>query len=83
MEIKILGPGCANCQRLGALTEQAVKELGVEANVQHVTDMKSILSYGVLGTPALVVDGKVRISGRVPSKAKVVEILTTALAEKG
>lgn len=82
MEIKILGPGCANCHRLGDLAREAVQELGIDAEVEQVTDIKAILGYGVMGTPAMVVDGKVKISGKVPSKAKIVEILTTALANK-
>lgn len=82
MKIKILGAGCVNCQRLEALSREVVQELGLDATVEKVTDMKDIMSYGVMATPALVVDEKVLISGRVPNKAKITELLTTALAQK-
>lgn len=77
-----MGSGCANCQRLEALSREVVQELGIEATVEKVSDMKDIMSYGVMATPALVVGEKVLISGHVPSKAKMAELLTTALAQK-
>ncbi|MDK2584325.1 thioredoxin family protein [Romboutsia sedimentorum] len=75
MEIKILGSGCSSCNDLLKRTEQAVKELGVEASFEKVTDMKQIMSFGVMKTPALVVDGKVKASGRVPSVEDIKKIL--------
>lgn len=66
MNIKVLGTGCPNCQRLEANVKQAIEESGLEATVEKVTEIQDIMSYGVMGTPALVVDGKVRIAGRVP-----------------
>ncbi|MDK2562085.1 thioredoxin family protein [Romboutsia sedimentorum] len=75
MEIKILGSGCSSCNDLLKRTEQAVKELGVEASFEKVTDMKQIMSFGVMKTPALVVDGKVKASGRVPSVEDIKNLL--------
>lgn len=75
MEIKVLGSGCAKCNMLEDVTRQAVAKLGLEADVQHVTDMAEIMRYGVMSTPALVVDGQVRLSGRVPKVDDVVALL--------
>ncbi|HYH03589.1 MAG TPA: thioredoxin family protein [Bacillota bacterium] len=75
MEIKVLGPGCANCNKLEKLVVEAVKELGIGDQVQKVTDIQEMLSYGVMSTPALVVDGKVKFSGRVPSKDEIKKYL--------
>jgi len=76
MNIKILGSGCKNCTTLYGYVEEAVKELGVEANIEKVTDFKDIAAHGVMKTPGLVIDGKVMVSGRVPSKYEVKEILS-------
>ena len=66
-KIQILGSGCAKCQNLAAVADQAAKALGVPYELQKVTDMKQIMSFRVMSTPALVVDGVVKLSGRVPS----------------
>ena len=68
MDIKILGSGCAKCQRLEQLTREVAVELGVDAQFEHVRDMAQIMKYPVLGTPALVVDGEVKVAGRMPAK---------------
>jgi small redox-active disulfide protein 2 len=81
MEIKILGGGCANCKRLEKITRQALGELGVEASVTKVTDFSEIMTYDILTTPGLVIDGTVVSSGRVPNKAEVTSLITTALSE--
>ncbi|MDS1030828.1 thioredoxin family protein [Bacillota bacterium LX-D] len=65
MEIKILGSGCANCQKLYGVVEQAVQELGIQADMKKVEDMKEIMSHGVMSTPALVINGKVKSFGKV------------------
>ena len=67
MIIKILGTGCSNCKKLEANAREAVKELGIEATVEKVEDIKDIMAYGVMKTPALVVDEQVKVMGRVPS----------------
>ncbi|NDL68553.1 thioredoxin family protein [Anaerotalea alkaliphila] len=67
MVIKILGSGCASCRKLEANAREAVKELGIEASVEKVEDIQGIMAYGVMKTPALVVDGQVKVMGRVPS----------------
>lgn len=68
MLIKILGSGCAKCNRLEQLTREAVAELGLEATFEHVKDMDKIMAYPIMTTPALVVDEVVKVSGRMPSK---------------
>lgn len=68
MLIKILGSGCAKCNRLEQMTRDAVAELGVEASFEHVKDMDKIMAYPIMTTPALVVDEQVLVSGRMPSK---------------
>ncbi len=75
MQIKILGSGCANCHTLERRTREAVAQLGLDAEVTAVTDYPTILGYGVMSTPALVVDERVVMSGRVPSTAQVANLL--------
>ena len=75
MVIKVLGSGCANCHKLEELARKAVDELALDAEIVSVTDIKDIMGYGVMSTPALVVDEQVRLSGRVPSYEEVVTIL--------
>lgn len=69
--VQILGTGCAKCGNLRANTEQAIQELGIEAQVEHITDMAKITGFGVMMTPALVVDGQVKAVGQVPSAAAI------------
>jgi small redox-active disulfide protein 2 len=84
MKLEILGSGCANCQKLMAVTEEAVRDLGVDdVELVKVEDFKTIMGYGVMSTPALVIDGQVVVSGKVPSKAEVSSMVTTALAAQG
>jgi small redox-active disulfide protein 2 len=71
MEIKVLGPGCAKCQTAEKNVREAVAESGVDAKVDHVTDLLEIAKYGVFGTPAVVVDGQVKCVGKIPSKEEV------------
>jgi small redox-active disulfide protein 2 len=83
MEIKVLGPGCNNCNKLGKLVTEAAQELGITDSVQKVTDIQQMLSYGIMSTPALVVDGKVKFAGRVPSKEEIKKYLQGAAGDSG
>lgn len=76
MEIKILGSGCAKCNELGRVTREAAARESVEASIEHVTDFAQIMSYGVMTTPALVVNGEVKVAGRVPSVDDVARLIT-------
>jgi small redox-active disulfide protein 2 len=78
--VKILGPGCTNCQRLARLTEQALRQLGIQAQVEKVTDYAAIAAYGVMSTPALVVDDQIVMAGRIPSLDSLKHTLTERLA---
>jgi len=76
MEIKVLGTGCPKCKALEKATREVVAESGIEANITKVEDIMDIMSYGVSSTPALVVDGKVVLKGRMPSTSELKELLT-------
>lgn len=75
MKIKILGPGCANCQRLEERTKEAVEALGLDVNLEKVTDAAEIASYGIMRTPGLVVNDTVVVAGRVPSTREISDLL--------
>ena len=75
-KLQILGTGCTKCANLAAVTEQAAKSLGLEYQMEKVTDLKEIMTFGVMMTPALVVDGKVKVAGRVPSVEDLKSMLT-------
>ena len=75
MEIRVLGPGCAKCKKTEEIVREAVAESGVEADIQKVTGMMDIAAYGVFGTPAVVIDGQVKLVGKIPSKDQVMEWL--------
>jgi small redox-active disulfide protein 2 len=76
MEIKVLGTGCAKCKSLEKVTREAVAEMNLQANVEKVEDIVKIMGYGVLSTPALVVDNQIVLSGRVPSLKETIQLLT-------
>jgi len=76
MEIKILGPGCPKCKTLEKLTREVVEQDGIEATVTKVDDIVAIMNYGVMTTPALVIDEKVVIKGRVPSAEEIRKLIT-------
>lgn len=75
MKLQILGTGCPNCRRLTAATEEAAKNRGLDYELVKVEDLDSILAFGVLRTPALAIDGAVKVSGRVPSVAEIERLL--------
>ncbi len=71
MEIKVLGPGCASCIKLEKMVKEVASELGITDPVQKISAIQEMMSYGIMAMPALVVDGKVKFSGRVPSKEEI------------
>ncbi len=75
MEIKVVGPGCKNCKNLLQATEEAVKELGSDANIVYVTEMAEIAATGVMRTPGLVIDGKIKSTGRVLTTAEIKKLI--------
>ncbi len=75
MNIKILGSGCKKCQMLYDLTKEVAEELKLDATFEKVTEIKDIMSYGIMGTPGLVVNEKVEIAGKLPSKKEIVKVL--------
>jgi small redox-active disulfide protein 2 len=76
MDIKVLGPGCANCVKMEELARTAVKELGVDAKIEKVTDIGQIAMHGILSTPGLIVNGRIKHSGKpLPSLEKVKELI--------
>lgn len=76
MEIKVLGPGCMKCKNMEKVVRETVENNGIDASITKVEDIMEIMNYGVMTTPAMVVDGKVVIKGRVPSKDEVLKVLT-------
>ena len=78
LEIKVLGPGCANCRKLEALVHEALAMTGLEARVVKVTDLNEILAHDVLKTPGLVIGGKLVCSGRIPTTASIAEWIRAA-----
>ena len=79
VNIKILGPGCANCKRLEALVSKVVAAHNIQAEIEKVTDYNEIMKWPILSTPGLVINEKVVHAGSVPDKAKVVSLITSAL----
>jgi small redox-active disulfide protein 2 len=75
MEIKVIGSGCAACKKLLGMAQDAVKQLNTDADVIYVTDMAEIMKTGVMSTPGLMVNGKVKSTGRVPSLKEVVKLI--------
>jgi small redox-active disulfide protein 2 len=76
MEIKILGTGCPKCKTLEKLTREVVEQNGIDAKISKVEDIVEIMKYGVMTTPALVVNDKVEMKGRVPSSDEIKQLLT-------
>jgi len=73
--VQVLGPGCPRCVQVAEAAEAAVKELGIEATVEKITDINRIMDFGVMMTPALAVDGEVKVVGKVPSAEEVKKYL--------
>lgn len=79
MNIKILGSGCTNCKILYGLTEEAVKEMNVNASIEKVEEIKKIMEYGIMRTPALVINEKVKMVGKIPSKEEIKKYISEEL----
>lgn len=75
MKIEVLGSGCTKCQKLMGLLKEAVNELGSEAEILKVDDYKTIVAYGVMATPALVINGNVKVYGKIPSYDEIKNII--------
>lgn len=73
MEIKVLGPGCAKCKEAEDIVRTVVRDAGSDAHVEKVTDLREMMALGVMATPAVVIDGKIKCTGRVPTPAEVRE----------
>ena len=83
MDLKVLGTGCAKCNALEAAVKQAADRLGLDYELTHVKEIAKFAQYGVMITPALVVNGEVKVTGKVPSEAELTTILTTAASKGG
>ena len=75
MKIEILGTGCAKCHKLEELVRETVKAEGISAEITKVEDIKKIMAYGVMTTPALVIDGKVKVAGKIPSPEEIKQLI--------
>ena len=73
--LQILGTGCPKCNKLAQVTEQAAKELDIDYKIEKITDINEMLKFGMMATPALVVDGQVKTAGKVPSVKDIVEMI--------
>lgn len=82
IEIKVLGPGCARCKMLYAETEKAVAHLSAPATITKVEDIKDIMSYKILATPALVINGELKSAGRIPNATEITTWLATAATKQ-
>lgn len=81
MRIKVLGPGCRNCLTLDRITREAVAELGLDATVEKIEDYQAIMDYSLMSTPALVIDERLVLAGRVPKPTALRQILTQAASQ--
>ena len=73
MKIEILGTGCPKCKKLSELTQEVIQEIGISAEIKKITNISDIINYGVMVTPALVIDGDVKIAGKIPGKQEITE----------
>lgn len=75
MKVQILGPGCGRCKILAENTERAAQELGLDLEVEKITDLDEMLSFGLVATPALVIDGEIKVSGKVVTPEEIKALL--------
>ncbi len=73
MKIEILGTGCPKCKKLNELTKEVIQELGISAEIKKITNINDIIDYGVMVTPAIVIDGDVKIAGKIPGKQEITD----------
>ena len=78
MKLQILGTGCSRCKTLKVRVEEAVKDLGISADIEKIEDIEEIVKFGVMGTPALALDGKVLFTGRVPTTREIGELISAS-----
>jgi small redox-active disulfide protein 2 len=78
IDIKVVGPGCANCQKLAALCREVVTENDIEARIEKVTEISKFADFGIMLTPGLIINGKVMVSGKVPVKSTLAHWLKDA-----
>lgn len=78
LKVLVLGSGCKNCHTVEERAKQAVAEMGLDANVELVTDMQTMMHYGIMQTPAIVINERVVSTGRVPATSQIKQLLTTA-----
>ena len=83
LTIKVLGPGCANCNKVDEVTRRAVNEMGLEAEIIKVSDYAEIMEYPILSTPGLVINENLVCSGRIPTQAEVTTWLADSAVERG
>jgi small redox-active disulfide protein 2 len=83
LDIRVLGTGCPNCKRLEKVTAEAIAEMGVSTTITKVTDIRDIMTYNILSTPGLVIDGRVVSYGRIPTKAEITTWVANALSAQG
>ncbi|MBI3914868.1 MAG: TM0996/MTH895 family glutaredoxin-like protein [Chloroflexi bacterium] len=83
MKIQILGSGCANCHKVEETAKQAIAQMAIDAQVELVTDMQTIMRYGVLQTPGIVIDDNVVSTGRVPALSQMVTLIADSIARQG
>jgi len=74
-KIQVLGPGCPKCEQTKQNAEAAVSELGIECEIEKISDIQKIIEFGVMVTPALVIDGEVKVVGMTPSKEEIIDLL--------
>ena len=75
MNIKVIGSGCENCDKTNAIVKECVEELGIDAEIERVTDLVEIVKLGVMAAPSVMIDGKIVIAGQVPSKNQMMKVL--------
>ena len=80
LNIKVLGPGCANCVKVEAVARKAIGTLGIEATIEKVTDYEKIMQYPILSTPGLVINEQLVTAGRIPAESEVINHIQKALA---